>query len=137
MSELSHATQVTAAILLLGLVTVETGGLYLLRVVRGRADTTPFQLAFARAGHAHAGVLLILSLLALLYADAARLSGPLEVIGRSGIPAAALLMPGGFFFASIGKARTRPNGFIVMVFVGGACLAAGLIALAVGMLQSA
>ena len=38
------------------LVTVETGGLYMLAIVRGKAPATPFQTSFARAGHAHAGV---------------------------------------------------------------------------------
>lgn len=54
MPELADATRVTAAVLLLGLVTVETGGAYLLSIVRGAAPATPFQLSFARAGRAHA-----------------------------------------------------------------------------------
>ncbi|MEX1162256.1 MAG: hypothetical protein WEB03_01625 [Nitriliruptor sp.] len=110
-----------AAILLFALVTVETGGLYLLRVVRGDAVSTPFQLSFARAGHAHAGVLLILSLVGLLYADAVGLNGPLGTIARSGVPVAALLMSAGFFLSSLGEGRQEPNRFIVMVYVGGVC----------------
>ncbi len=133
-TELSEATRITAALLLIGLVTVETGGGYLLRVVRGAAPATAFQLSFARAGHAHAGVLLILSLVALLYADAADLGGVLGFGARSGIPAAALLMSGGFFFSSMGQDVTRPNRFIVLVYAGAACLAVGLAALAVGFL---
>jgi hypothetical protein len=134
MADLSEVTRLTAAILLLALVTVETGGLYLLRLVRGDAPSTPFQLSFARAGHAHAGVLLILSLVGLLYADAAGLDGPLGTVARSGIPIAALLMSAGFFLSSLGAGREEPNRFIFLVFLGGASLAAGLIALAVGLL---
>jgi hypothetical protein len=133
-AELSEVTRLTAAILLFALVTVETGGMYLLRVVRGDAPSTPFQLSFARAGHAHAGVLLILSLVGLLYADAAGLDGPLGTVARSGIPIAALLMSAGFFLSSLGAGREEPNRFIFLVFLGGASLAAGLIALAVGLL---
>ena len=135
MAELSEATRITAAILLLGLVTVETGGAYLVKVVRGAAPATPFQLSFARAGHAHAGVLLILSLVALLYAEAAGLEGLLGFAGRSGIPAAALLMSGGFFFSSMGSEVTRPNRLIVLIYIGAACLMLGLLALAVGLLR--
>jgi hypothetical protein len=134
MAELSQATRLTAAILLFALVTVETGGMYLVRVVRGDATSTPFQLSFARAGHAHAGVLLILSLVGLLYADAAGLDGSLGTVARSGIPLAALLMSAGFFLSSLGAGREEPNRFIFLVFLGGASLAAGLIALGVGLL---
>lgn len=134
--ELSEATRVTAAILLLALVTVETGGMYLVKVVRGSAPATPLQLGFARAGHAHAGVLLILSLVGLLYADAAGLTGIAATVGRSGVPVAALLMPAGFFFSSMGEGVTEPNRLIALVYVGAASLAAGLVALGVGLLQA-
>ncbi|MGH3714814.1 MAG: hypothetical protein ACRDT4_15330 [Micromonosporaceae bacterium] len=62
--ELSRESRIIAGILLLALVTVETGGLYLVSIVSGATEVTAFQLGFARAGHAHAGVLLILSLVA-------------------------------------------------------------------------
>jgi hypothetical protein len=68
-------------------VTVETGGYYLTTVVRGDGDLTDFQLGFARAGHAHAGVLVILGLVGLLYADAAGLSGRTGYVARLLIPA--------------------------------------------------
>ena len=41
---------VLAGILLLSLVTVETGGLYLVKLWRDRGDATDFQIGFARAG---------------------------------------------------------------------------------------
>jgi hypothetical protein len=134
--ELSDATRVTAAVLLLSLVTVETGGAYLVRLVRGSTPATPFQQAFARAGHAHAGVLLILSLVGLLYADLVGLEGPVGVVARSGPPVAALLMSGGFFFSSMGRDVVRPNRLLVLVWLGAAALAAGLVALAVGLLRA-
>jgi hypothetical protein len=42
---------------------VESGGLFMLRIVRARKNATPFHSAFFRAGHAHAGVLVILDLM--------------------------------------------------------------------------
>jgi hypothetical protein len=132
----SDESRVLAGILLLALVTVETGGLYMVRLVRGRADATPFQLAFARAGHAHAGVLLILALVCQLMADQAALSGVWNWLARSGVAVAALLMPGGFFFSSMGRGRERPNGLISLVFAGGLVLAGGLASLGVGLLTA-
>ncbi len=131
---MSDETRILAGILLLSLVTVETGGLYLVKLWRSREGVTDFQIAFARAGHAHAGVLLVLALTALLYADAAGLSGAWNWLARSGVPVAAILMPAGFFAASAGQGRTRPNRLIVVVLAGAGALALGLGSLGVGLL---
>jgi hypothetical protein len=133
---MSDETRILAGILLLALVTVESGGLYLVKLVRGSAPATPFQMSFARAGHAHAGVLLVLSLTALLYADAADLDGLWGWLSRSGVPVAALLMPGGFFFSSMGAGRERPNALIAMVYAGAVVLALGLASLGIGLLTA-
>jgi hypothetical protein len=133
---LSQESRVLAGILLIALVTVETGGLYLLKILRGGADVTPFQLAFARAGHAHAGVLLLLALLCQPFADAANQTGLLDWLSRSGVAVSALLMPGGFFFSSMGAKRERPNRLIVLVFAGATLLAVSLLSLGVGLLTA-
>jgi len=133
---LSTESRQLTGILLIALVTVETGGLYLLSIVRGKADVTPFQLAFARAGHAHAGVLLILALLCQVLVDSTDQSGFFEWLSRSGVAVSALLMPGGFFFSSMGAGRKKPNRFISMVFAGAALLAISLLSLAVGLIAT-
>ena len=133
---LSDESRVLAGILLLALVTVETGGMYMVTLVRGSAPATPFQLAFARAGHAHAGVLLILALLCQVLADSTEQAGLLDWLSRAGVAVAALLMPGGFFFSSMGAGRERPNGLIALVFAGAAVLAASLVSLGVGLLTA-
>jgi hypothetical protein len=133
---LSEDSRLLAGILFLALVTVETGGLYMVRIVRGREDVTPFQEKFARAGHAHAGVLLVLALVCQPFVDAADLSRGWGWLARSGVAAAALLMPGGFFFSSMGRGRTEPNRLIAMVFAGAAVLALSLATLGVGLLTS-
>ena len=131
---MSDETRILAGILLLSLVTVETGGLYLVRLWRSSEGITEFQVGFARAGHAHAGVLLVLSLTALLYADTAGLTGGWNWVARSGVPLAAILMPAGFFAASAGQGRDRPNGLIALVFAGAVVLALGLASLGIGLL---
>ena len=133
---MSDETRILAGILLLSLVTVETGGLYLVKLWRSRDGATDFQIGFARAGHAHAGVLLVLSLTALLYADTAGLSGVWNWVARSGVPVAAILMPAGFFAASMGEGRTRPNRLITLVYAGAVVLALGLASLGIGLLTA-
>lgn len=131
---MSDESRILAGILFLSLVTVETGGLYLVKLWKDAAGATPFQIGFARAGHAHAGVLLVLGLLGLLYVDQTDLSGGWAWIARSGVPIAAILMPGGFFAASAGSGRTQPNRFIALVFAGALFLAVSLTTLGVGLL---
>lgn len=133
---LSEESTTLAGILLLALVTVESGGLYLLAIVRRQAEVTEFQEKFARAGHAHAGVLLLLALLVQPYVDAAGQDGLLGWVSRSGVAVAALLMPGGFFFSSMGAGRTSPNRLIVLVFAGAALLAVSLAGLGIGLLTA-
>ncbi len=115
---------------------METGGLYLLQTLRGRVPLTSFQLAFARAGHAHAGVLLVLGLVCQLFVDATELDGPAEALARSGVPLAAILMPAGFFFSSMGREVSKPNRLVVLIYAGAVSLAAGLIALGIGLLTT-
>lgn len=104
----SAATFTLAGTLLLAVVAIESGGYYLLSFWTRQTDETPFQIGFARAGHAHAGVLVILSLVAQLYVDAAALDGLLGAVARQGVPFAAILMPAGFFLSSTGQgARPR------------------------------
>jgi hypothetical protein len=134
--QISEATFFTAGVLLLTIVAVQSGGLYMLALIRGRAAATPFQITFARAGHAHAGVLVILSLVAQIYVDAAALTGALEAVARNEIPLAAILMPAGFFFSSAGAGRTQPNAAIWLLYAGAVSLAAGVVALGVGLLTT-
>ena len=133
---MSDESRILAGILFLSLVTVETGGLYLVKLWKDAGGATPFQIGFARAGHAHAGVLLVLGLLSLLYVDQAGLGDGWAWIARSGVPIAAILMPAGFFAASAGSGRTAPNKFIGLVFAGGAVLAVGLTTLGIGLLTA-
>ena len=133
---LSDESRILAGILLLSQVTVETGGLYLLAIARGAAEVTPFQEKFARAGHAHAGILLVLALICQVLADSTAQTGALDWLSRSGVAVSAVLMPGGFFFSSMGAGRTRPNRLIVLVLGGGALLAVSLASLGIGLLTA-
>lgn len=82
--------------------------------------------ALWRAGHAHAGVLLILALVALRYVDETSLRGRWLWLARHGTPNAAILMPAGFFLSVVDPAATAPNVLIGLVYVGGVFLVGGL-----------
>src|SRR5256886_14384465 len=114
---LSPDSRMTAGVLLLTIVAIEYGGWFMLRVVRGRQPATPFQQAFFRAGHAHAGVLAILALVGQILADGAQMSGLLAFLARDGIWAAAILTPAGFFLSAAGKGITEWEQLLVVLYI--------------------
>ena len=59
---LTPGDTITAGAVLLAVVAIAYGGTFLLRVHAGTPPTNDLQKAFFRAGHAHAGVLVILGL---------------------------------------------------------------------------
>lgn len=137
MVEISTDTQSTAGMILLTVVAVEFGGYAVLRMARRSKPATPFQLTFARAGHGHAGVLLVFALVGLILADSTALEGVWRIIARSGVWAAAILFPAGFFLSSAGEGRVEANRWIVLVYLGALILAAAVVTLGVGLLNAA
>lgn len=133
---LSSDSRSTAGVILLAILFVEYGGWFVLRVVRGRVPMTEFQKSFARAGHAHAGVLVTLALVGLILVDAADVSGVAAFLARNGIWAAAVLMPAGFFLSSAGRGVVRANRLIVLLYAGMASLALGVASLGIGLLTT-
>ena len=136
---LSVFTRLLGGILLVSIVTIEAGGLFLLQMLRGAEASyvaNPLRQSLFRAGHAHAGVLVILSLVIQIYVDRLRLPMFLELIARLGVPCAAILMPLGLFLSVASPRAERPNGLIVLTYLGGASLALGVLALGIALLWS-
>ena|SRR6266540_4138242 len=127
----------TAGILLVVLPTVMLGGVSLLRLLAGDPEymANPLRQNLWRAGHAHAGVLLVLALVCLRYVDEAALSHGVKTFVRSAIPAAAILLPAAFFLSVASQKATHPNGLISLAYVGAFLLAAGVVVLGVGLLR--
>jgi hypothetical protein len=89
-----------------------------------------------RAGHAHAGVLTILALVALVFTDQAGLPASLGWAVRIGFAAAPVLVGGGFFGAAIGDGRTQPGGLIALLWIGVFVLGACLLVLGIGLIRA-
>ncbi|WP_308250620.1 hypothetical protein [Nonomuraea rhizosphaerae] len=106
---------------------------FLMRNVPGYRDN-PVRRGLWRAGHAHAGVLVLFSLVAMLYVDQADLSEGLKGVVRTLIVAAPILMPLGFFLSVARPGDTKPNRLIWLTYAGGAGLAVGTLTLGVGLL---
>lgn len=121
-------TLIVLGILLLSLVTVESGGVFLTHVVRGTAPANALQTSFYRAGHAHAAVLLVLSMLLLSVIDQFEVPQALDIVARFGVPIAAILMPAGFFLSVLGKDPAKPGRPFVLLWIGATSLTLGLLA---------
>src|SRR4028119_2357514 len=96
---MSLQTRLVAGILLILVPTVEIGGASILSLLIADPSYAQNDLRqdLWRAGHAHAGVWLVLSLVALRYVDEATLSEGMRWVVRLAFPAAAPLMPLGVF----------------------------------------
>jgi len=127
-------TLITIGILLLALVTVESGGYFLTKVVRGHVPANALQKNFYRAGHAHAAVLLILGMVILIVLDQIALDGLWQFAARNLVLISAILMPAGFFLSVIGKDPQKPNRLIWLLWLGAATLTVGLLAAGLGIL---
>src|SRR3712207_8237899 len=129
-------TNVLPIISLLSLVSVEYGGWALLGFLTGRGNLGEFQEKFFRAGHAHAGVLLVLSLVYYLYRDRTGYSYRVKWIAGGLLQAGILAQSGGFFIhVGLGQPNRVSLGTVV-TRLGALLIAAALIILAVGLLTS-
>jgi hypothetical protein len=137
---MSRESKMVAGILLVVIPTVMFGGLSLLRALVGGVpgyDDNPLRHDLWRAGHAHAGVYLVLSLVMLRYVDDAELSPFFRWLARTGVPIAAILIPAAFFLSVASPSATAPNGLLGLAYVGAVFLAAGVLSLGVGLIRAA
>ncbi|HJZ80175.1 MAG TPA: hypothetical protein VKD91_07510 [Pyrinomonadaceae bacterium] len=135
---MSPESRRAAGILLVILPTVIFGGVSILSLLispQSAYMNNPLRQDLWRAGHAHAGVFLVLSLVALRYVDEAVLSNPLKSFVRWALPAAAILLPGAFFLSVLTPNATEPGGVIYLAYAGAIVLAAGLITLGIGLIR--
>jgi len=99
---MERQSQRLAGILFVLIPTVMYGGVSLLGFLLDRNSgymANPLRQNLFRAGHAHAGVLLVLSLVVLRYVDEARLSQSWKRFVRVSPPVAAILLPVAFFLS--------------------------------------
>jgi hypothetical protein len=130
-------TNVLPIAAVIALVSVEYGGWALLTFLSGRDGLADWQKGFFRAGHAHAGVLLVLSLVYLLYLPRASFSDGLEWVAGGVLLAGVLAQSGGFFLhLGIGQ-PAKPSAGTKLTRIGALLIGAALLTLAVGLIDTA
>jgi hypothetical protein len=137
---MSSESRMFAGILLIVLPSVMYGGLSLLSLLTSGIpgyNDNPVRHDLWRAGHAHAGVYLVLSLVMLRYVDEAVLPPLWKWLARTGAPIAAILIPAAFFLSVASPTATQPNGLINLAYVGALFLAGAVLSLGVGLVRAA
>ncbi len=134
---MTRASRRVAGIILVVFPSVIWGGVTLLGMLIGEPSymENPLRQDLWRAGHANAGVLLILSLVALRYVDEARLGDGAKNLVRWSIPSAAIFLPIAYFLSMISPDATEPSAIINLAYVGAAALVVGLVTLGFGLLR--
>ena len=134
---MSIASRRLAGLLLVLLPAVIAGGVSILAVIDDPAyRNNELRQDLWRVGHAHAGVLLVLALVALRYVDECELGPRWRTFARHSIPASAILLPVAFFCSVTDADATEPNLFINLAYIGAAILTVGLLVLGVGLLRA-
>ena len=134
---MSKESRILAGVLLITYPTVIFGGVSLLSMLVFTTEyaANPLRQDLWRAGHAHAGVYLLLSLVVLRYVDETALSAGWKWAVRLAAPIAAILVPLAFFVSILDPKAEQPNAVIYLAYVGAVVLAAGLFVLGIGLVR--
>ena len=136
---MTHEARMMCGVILITVPTIQYGGYFLLTSLINKGSgymENPLRQNFLRAGHAHAGVIVILSLISQLLADAAVLPAPMLWFVRIGVPLSAILISAGFFFSVLSPTATEASRAVSMIYAGALILAVGVVTLGIGLLWS-
>lgn len=127
-----------SGIILITVPTIQYGGYFLLTSLMNRSSgymDNALRQNFFRAGHAHAGVIVLLSLICQVLADATVLPSALVWFVRIGVPLSAILISAGFFVSMPTPTAAQPNGAVALIYIGAIILAIGVLSLGIGLLR--
>jgi hypothetical protein len=136
---MSRAPRLMAGLTLVLVPTIELGGSFLLSSLIDRDSrymANALRQNFFRAGHAHAGVLTILSLVCQILVDAARLATTLQWLVRIGVPVSGILISAGFLLSMLAPGAGEPTRAVALIYTGALLLAASVVSLGIGLLRT-
>jgi hypothetical protein len=136
---MTREARLMSGIILITVPTIQYGGYFPLTSLMSKTSgymENPLRQNFFRAGHAHAGVIVILSLVCQILADSAILPSPLVWLVRIGVPLSAILISAGFFFSMLQPSTAEPGRAIRLIYLGAIILAISVIALGIGLIRT-
>ena len=119
----------------IALPTVMFGGYSLLELMaRGNTWLTPFRATYFRAGHAHAGIFLVVSLLYYTYLAQTPFSSGLKLVACIVLLIGVLAQSGGFFLHMLAGKPGRLSAGNIVTILGALLLAFAALLLAYGLI---
>jgi len=135
---MSDEARFVSGVIILTIPTIQFGGVFLLSLfsksMKGVTDN-PARMRLYVAGHAHAGVIVILALIFQPLVDQTTMASGLQWLVRLGTPAAAVMMSAGFFTAMPAGA-TKPGVMKNLILAGAGLLAVCVLVLGVGLVTA-
>ena len=134
---MSDAARWMVALAFISLPTIAFGGYFLLSILKRQVGTENFtteQRDYFRAGHAHAGVLVLLAIVGQLVLDSSRFNESITWALRFGLFAAPLLISGGFFGGAPRTEGAKPGALIKLIPTGAVVLALSTIGVGASLL---
>jgi hypothetical protein len=134
---MSDETRIMVGLAFISLPTIAFGGHFLLSILKRAAGTegiTETQRDYFRAGHAHAGVLVLLGIVGQLFLDESKLDGAIVWSLRLGLIAAPLLISGGFFGGAPRTTRGAAGPLVRLVTAGAVVLSLSTIGVGISLL---
>lgn len=133
---ISNEARIMIGILIITIPAVEFGGYFLLSQLGQKSSVirSDLQGSYYRAMHAHAGVLVILAIIAQLMVDVVSFPTPLAWAVRVGVAAAPILIPVGFALSALTVDSANPKRPRVLIYLGAIILAISLVVLGLGLL---
>jgi hypothetical protein len=134
---MSDETRIMVGLAFISLPTIAFGGHFLLSILKRAAGTegiTETQRDYFRAGHAHAGVLVLLGIVGQLFLDESKLDGAVVWALRIGLIAAPLLISGGFFGGAPRTTRGAAGSLVRLVTAGAVVLSLSTIGVGISLL---
>jgi hypothetical protein len=131
---MTREARMMSGIILITVPTIQYGGYFLLTSLMNKSSgymENPLRQNFFRAGHAHAGVIVILSLVCQMLADAAVLPTPMLWFVRIGVPVSAILISAAFFLSVLPPNAIQASKSVSLIYAGALVLAVGVVMLGI------
>jgi hypothetical protein len=120
----------------IALPTVMYGGYSLLRLINRGNALTPFQATWFRAGHAHAGVLLLMSLLYYTFMAKTSLPPAVKHLACATLVVGILAQSGGFFIHMVVGQPGQPSIGNTVTVIGAVLLTCAIAVLVYGLITA-
>lgn len=136
---MTREARLMSGIILITVPTIQYGGYFLLTSLMTKNSgymENRLRQNFFRAGHAHAGVIVLLSLVCQILTDSATLPISLLWFVRIAVPFAAVLISAGFFFSVLPPTATQTNGAVSLIYLGAVVLAVAVVSLGIGLVKA-